>query len=114
MQIEKAVLDGAVTRLKLSGKLDIAGAGMVEIPIALAARNSRCVLIDMSNVGFVASLSVRHLVMAAKMLEQRRGRLVLYGLTPQVGEVLTTMGITQIIPCVASEQEARALAAQPT
>ncbi len=112
MQIEKAELDDAVTRLKLSGKLDINGAGIVEIPMALAARHSRNVIVDMSDVTFVASLGVRHLVMAAKMLDQRRGKLVLYSLTEPVAQILDTMGIGDIIPMVASEQDAQGLVAQ--
>jgi len=81
MQLEKIQLDDAVTKLKLSGKLDIAGAG------------------------------VRHLVLAAKSLDQRRGKLVLFALTEPVTEVFTTMGIHEIITIVASEAEAQGLVA---
>ena len=112
MQIEKAELGESVTRLKLSGKLDIAGAAVVEIPISLCARGSRCVIVDMSDVTFVASLGVRHLIMAAKTLDQHQGKLVLFALDEPVMEVFTTMGITEIIDIVASEQEALGLVAQ--
>ena len=66
MQIDKTDLGESVTRLKLTGRLDINGAAMAEIPLSLAAKNCRRLVIDMSEVSYVASLGVRHLVMAAR------------------------------------------------
>ena len=110
MQIEKSHLGGSVTRLKLAGRLDINGSAMVEIPIALAAKNCRVLLIDMSEVSYVASLGVRHLVMAAKTLSWGGGKLVLFAVTEPVAETLETMGITDLIPLAASESAALGLA----
>lgn len=110
MQIEKTDLGDSVTRLKLAGRLDINGSAMAEIPLSLAAKNCRRLVIDMSEVSYVASLGVRHLVMAAKALDRGGGKLVLYSVTEPVSEVLTTMGITDIIPLAASESAALALA----
>ena len=110
MQIDKTDLGDSVTRLKLSGRLDINGSAMAEIPLALAAKNCRRLVIDMSEVTYVASLGVRHLVMAAKALDRGGGRLVLFAATAPVTEVLETMGITDIIPLAASETAALELA----
>jgi anti-anti-sigma factor len=110
MQIDKTDLGNAVTRLKLTGRLDINGAAMVEIPISLAAKNCQHLVIDMSDVSYVSSLGVRHFVMAAKMLGRTGGKLVLFAVTEPVAEVLTTMAITDIIPLAASESAALALA----
>ncbi len=110
MQIEKTDLGESVTRLKLAGRLDINGAAMAEIPLSLAAKNCRRLVIDMSEVSYVASLGVRHLVMAAKALDRGGGKLVLFSVTEAVAEILTTMGITDIIPLAASESAALALA----
>ena len=106
MQIDKTDLGNSVTRLKLSGRLDLNGAAMAEIPIALAARNCQRLLIDMAEVSYVSSLGVRHLVMAAKSLDRTGGRLVLFSVTEEVAEVLETMAITDIIPMAASESAA--------
>jgi len=110
MQIEKTDLGDSVTRLKLAGRLDINGAAMVEIPISLAAKNCRRLLIDMSEVSYVSSLGVRHLVMAAKTLGRDGGKLVLFAVTEPVAEVLETMAITDIIPMAPSETAAIELA----
>ena len=110
MQIDKTDLGDSVTRLKLSGRLDINGSAMAEIPLALAAKNCRRLVIDMSEVTYVASLGVRHLVMAAKALDRGGGKLVLFAAAAPVTEVLETMGITDIIPLAASETAALELA----
>ena len=110
MQIDKTDLGDSVTRLKLAGRLDINGSAMAEIPLSLAAKTCRRLVIDMSEVSYVASLGVRHLVMAAKALDRGGGKLVLFSVTEPVAEILTTMGITDIIPLAASESAALALA----
>lgn len=110
MQIDKTDLGNAVTRLKLTGRLDINGAAMAEIPLSLAAKNCQRLVIDMSDVSYVSSLGVRHLVMASKILGRDGGKLVLFAATEPVAEILTTMGITDIIPLAASESAALALA----
>ena len=110
MQIDKTDLGNAVTRLKLAGRLDINGSAMAEIPLSLAARNCRRLVIDMSDVSYVASLGVRHLVMAAKTLDRGGGKLVLFSVTGPVAEILETMGITDLIPMAPSEADALTLA----
>ena len=110
MQIDKTDLGNSVTRLKLAGRLDLNGSAMVEIPLSLAARNCSRLVVDMSEVSYVASLGVRHLVMAAKALGRDGGKLVLFSVTEPVAEVLTTMGITDIIPMAPSEAAALELA----
>ena len=110
MQIDKTDLGNSVTRLKLAGRLDINGAAMAEIPITLAAKNCQRLVIDMSEVSYVSSLGVRHLVMAAKTLGRTGGRLVLFSVTGEVAEILETMAITDIIPMAASESAALELA----
>jgi anti-anti-sigma factor len=106
MQIEKTDLGESVTRLKLAGRLDINGAAMVEIPMALAAKNCRRLVVDMSEVSYVSSLGVRHLVMAAKTLDRDGGKLVLFSLTEPVADTLRTMAIDELIAMAASESAA--------
>ena len=111
MQIDKTDLGNSITRMKLAGRLDLNGSAMVEIPLSLAAKNCQSLVVDMSEVSYVASLGVRHLVMAAKTLGRGGGKLVLFAATEPVSEVLETMGITDIIPLAASEAAALDLVA---
>jgi|WetSurMetagenome_2_1015567.scaffolds.fasta_scaffold549719_2 anti-anti-sigma factor len=111
MQIDRTDLGSSLTKLKLAGRLDISGAAIAEIPIALAAKNSRSLIIDMSDVSYVASLGVRHLVMAAKTLDRGGGKLVLFAVSEPITEVLTTMGIVELIPVAPTEAAALDIAA---
>jgi anti-anti-sigma factor len=67
------------------------------------------IVIDMSGVTFISSIGIRHLVMAAKALSRRNGRLVLLKPTEMVTEVLTTAGITEIVPIAETDAEALAM-----
>src|SRR5262249_20219260 len=68
MQI--TILDdaGTTARVVLNGKLDISGAEKIALPLATLAGGKRGVLVDMAAVTFVASIGIRHLVMASKAL----------------------------------------------
>ncbi len=100
---------GSVARVSLVGKLDIQGAEIVALPLATVSGGKQNVLIDMSGVSFIASIGIRHLVSAAKALSRKGGQLILISPTDIVESVLTTAGITSMIPTVGSESEARAL-----
>jgi len=105
-------LSGVGTKVTLVGKLDIAGAEVVELPLATVAGQTSNVMIDMSGVDFIASIGIRHLVMAAKALSRRSGRLVLVAPNEFVTDVLVTSGLESILPIVHSEAEAVAAFAE--
>jgi anti-anti-sigma factor len=100
--------DGATARVALSGRLDIAGAEVVALPLATLAGAKQGLIIDMSGVSFVASIGLRHLVATAKALSRRGGRLVLLNPSDMVTEVLETSGLTEILPIAQSEAAATA------
>jgi anti-anti-sigma factor len=106
MEIATTDHDGMITRAVLTGKLDIAGADVVSMPLATLSGSKQGLIIDMSGVTFISSIGIRHLVMAAKALSRRNGILVLLKPTPMVAEVLTTTGITEILPIVETDAEA--------
>jgi len=75
MQI--TILDdaGSTARIVLNGKLDISGAEKIALPLATLAGGKRALVVDMTEVTFLASIGIRHLVMASKALARRGGRL---------------------------------------
>ena len=101
------------TKVTLVGKLDIAGAEVVSLPMATVAGQTVNMVIDMSGVSFIASIGIRHLVIAAKTVSRRSGKLVLLAPTPLVTEVLVTSGLEDLLPIVHSEDEAVAALARP-
>src|SRR5262249_47299035 len=64
---------GATARVVLVGRLDIAGADKVALPLATVSGSKDNILVDMSGVTFVASIGLRHLVLAAKAAARRGG-----------------------------------------
>jgi anti-anti-sigma factor len=89
---------GATARVVLTGRLDIAGADKVALPLATVSGSKDNVLVDMSGVTFVASIGLRHLVMAAKAVARRGGSFKLVNPNPVVVEVVTAAGLAQMLP----------------
>jgi anti-anti-sigma factor len=106
MEIITTEIGSSGARVALSGRLDIVGAEVVALPLATLAGAKKGLIIDMSAVSFIASIGIRHLVSAAKAQSRRGGRLVLLNPNSLVVEVLTTSGLTNLLPIVHSETEA--------
>lgn len=108
MQIIISDFGDAAKKVVLTGKLDIAGAQQIELPLATVAGAKSNIVVDMTGVDFIASIGIRHLVMAAKTVSRASRKLVLLDPTPMVTNVLVTAGLGDFLPIVRSESEARA------
>jgi len=89
--------DGAAATVTMTGRLDIAGAEVVAQPLATLSGSKSALFLDMAGVTFVASLGLRHLVMTAKTLARRGGRLVLLNPSTIVTEVIELSGLDSIL-----------------
>jgi anti-sigma B factor antagonist len=89
---------GTTARVVLTGRLDIAGADVIALPLATVSGAKDAVVIDMGGVTFIASIGLRHLVSAAKALARRGGSLKLVNANPVVVEVITSSGLAQMLP----------------
>jgi anti-anti-sigma factor len=108
MEITVSDFGETAKKIKLIGKLDIVGADKIGLPLAAVAGTRSDLVIDLAGVDFIASIGIRHLVMAAKAVARGAGRLVLLDPNPMVTEVLLVSGLQDILPIVRSEDEARA------
>lgn len=108
MEITVSDFGDAARKVTLVGRLDIVGAEQIGLPLAAAAGSRGNIVIDMGGVDFIASIGIRHLVMAAKAVSRSAGKLVLLDPTPMVTEVLVIAGLDQLLPIVRSEAEAMA------
>jgi len=113
MDIRVSEFGDVGTRVVLVGKLDIAGAEKIDTPLAAVAGTRGNIVVDMAGVSFIASIGIRHLVMAAKAVARRSGKLVLLAPNPLVTDVLVNAGLEDLLPIVRSEDEARAALARP-
>jgi anti-sigma B factor antagonist len=113
MKITISEFEGAVTRVTLVGKLDLAGAEAIKAPLATMAAAAGRVVVDMAGVDFIASVGIRRLVLAAEAIARHSGKLVLFRPTPLVAEVLLTLGLEKLLPIARSEEEVRVLLVGP-
>jgi anti-anti-sigma factor len=98
MQVRTETLDNGVIRVNLDGRLDILGAQAIEVKFtALTTIPGAAILVDLSEVAFLASLGMRALLATAKGASMRGGRMVLYRPQPNVREVLDTSGLSSLI-----------------
>jgi len=88
---------GTTAKVTLTGRLDIAGAETVALPLATLSGSKNNIFIDMAGVTFIASIGLRHLLAAAKAVSRRGGRVVLLNPTASVAEVITTSGLADLL-----------------
>ena len=97
MQIEIKDSDSS-TIVVLNGRLDIAGAEVIALPLATVSGAKNLIYVDMAGVSFIASIGLRHLISASKAVARRGGRLVLLDPNDMVLEVITTSGLSDLLP----------------
>jgi len=108
MNLDVDDLAPEVRRIQLNGRLDMKGTGEIELRFTgLTSTDAKHVLVDMSQVEFIASIGMRLLVSCAKAKAARGGKMVLFGTTAMVREALEMAGIDTLIPVVADETAAR-------
>lgn len=101
-----------VTVLSLEGSLNLEGVQQVEEPfLAQATTSDKSIIVDVSNMDFIASLGVRVLLDAARALRKKGRALVLLRPQPRVEQVLRLTGMDALIVITHDEAEARTMAA---
>jgi anti-anti-sigma factor len=105
-------LEGGITKVVLSGRIDIAGAQEIDMRMGIVAGSRRAVVIDLSGVSFIASMGLRCLVSAAKTVSSKQGRMVLLNPNANVETVIKTTGIDTMIPIFHDAAEASRVVSQ--
>ena len=113
MQITVTDFGDAAKKVVLVGRLDIAGAEKVELPLATVAGTKSNIVVDMVGVDFIASIGIRHLVVAARSMARNSRKLILLSPNARVTDVLAASGLEELLPIVRSEDEAMAVLAAP-
>ena len=86
-----------VTQATLIGRMDIEGAQKIETPFQVLTRLRRALIVDLSQVSFMASMGLRTLMVGARNQSELGGKLVLASPLPNVEKVLKESGIGDII-----------------
>jgi anti-anti-sigma factor len=99
MELAVNEFDSGILGINLSGRMDIVGTQQIDLKFtALTSTRKAQILVDLSQVTFIASIGIRTLINNAKAQKLRGGRMVLYKPNTQVEEVLRATGIDIIIP----------------
>jgi anti-sigma B factor antagonist len=86
------------THIALSGRVDLKGIGDLDWEFTRhTVTRKKPVLVDISEVDFLASIGLRMLVKVAKAIAKNSAKMVLLNPHPNVEEVLRTSGFDKII-----------------
>jgi anti-sigma B factor antagonist len=99
MELHFSDLENGISCIKLIGTLDTQGVDAIEIKFAgYSSGDHARVLVDLSEVEFLASIGIRMLVTTAKAVVNRGGKLVLLNPNENVMNVLQMTGVPDILP----------------
>ncbi|MCB1954326.1 MAG: STAS domain-containing protein [Rhodocyclaceae bacterium] len=99
-------------RVTFHGRLDAQTVDQQETRFTAQVANcGRHVLVDLSDVSFAASMALRMLISNARVVVRRGHRMVVFGATGAVGEMLGHAGISELVQIVDDETAALALTA---
>jgi anti-anti-sigma factor len=108
MDIAVEELAGGITKVVLRGRFDTTGAVVVELPFNKIVTEKSHIMVDLSAVHFLTSYAIRVLLVGAKIVNSKGGRLVLLCPDNNVAKVLKTAGMDALIPIHQTESAATA------
>jgi anti-anti-sigma factor len=112
MELKIMRTDPTVTRIALAGKLDVEGEGQIGHEFRqIVDGSSSNVLVDLSQVSYLASLGIRLLFAGAKSLGASGKKMVVINPQPMVKETLLNSGTVKLIPIAEDEDHAKRLLA---
>ncbi len=106
MIINAETLDGNVRKIILAGRMDVQGTQEIDVKFSGFAANQKALIVDMGAVEFLSSIGIRTLMLNAKAVAQRGGKMVLLNPSESVTKVLEMAGIDTLIPICRSADDA--------
>ena len=100
MELSIETLANGVTKINLAGKLDIIGAQEIDLQFNVVCGSKKKVIVDLDQVSFLASMGIRTIVIGAKTINSKGGRMALLKPTPDVEKVLIISGVDTVASIV--------------
>ena len=114
MELQYRDLENNIRFIKLIGTLDITGTGKIETRFAgYCAEDKARMIVDLSEVDFLSSIGVRLLMLTAKSIGSRGGKMVLLNPIPEVLHVLEITGIPAVKPIYSNLEAAETVLLAP-
>ena len=98
MEMVVKELDGGIAHVILRGRLDTTGADAIDLKFNVIAGSRRAIIVDLSEVDFLASLGIRVLLLGARTVKSKGGKVVILSPSENVSSVLTTARTDTLIP----------------
>jgi anti-anti-sigma factor len=95
-----------VTIAVLKGRLDVAGAAAIDLKFNAFAGARRALVIDLAEVSFIASMGIRLLLLAARAVNAKGGKIALAAPNADVASVLATARVDGLMPVCNSRADA--------
>jgi len=114
MGLNSTDLDGGIRKITIAGRLDLEGVESIDLKFtALASTRQNSVIVDMSEVTFLASIGIAMLIRNARSLRLRKGSMVLLSPQPPVERVSISRRIEPLLPICQTLEEACTLLTSP-
>src|SRR4051794_10482062 len=114
MELRVEQLGNQTSRVIPVGRWDTQAAAILRPQLASLTEGGGRIIIDMSEVEYLASMGIGSLLLTARSAMQTGGRLVLVAPRPAVADVLTKAKIDDIIPILSDLNDALAALNAPT
>ena len=96
----------SVTKANLVGRLDIGGSQEIDLRFNALTASCRSLIVDLSRVEFIASMGLRTLIVGARTMARKGGRMVLFQPVIAVEAVLISSGTDNVVPILRNLDEA--------
>jgi len=107
MDIEVDQLTDNIACVRLIGRMDSASVDGAETRFSAAVvAPGQNAVVDLSGVNFLASMGIRLFITSARALNAKGARMVLFGASDLVRNVLEHVALDQIIPIVGDREQA--------
>jgi anti-anti-sigma factor len=106
MRLETEEVAPGVTKANLTGRLDIGGSLEIDLAFSALASSQRALIVDLSQVDFIASLGLRMLIVGARTVQRKGGRMILLRPPIAVEAVLVSSGTDNVVPILRNLDEA--------
>ena len=107
MTIETETSDDRLFLVRLAGRMDAQGTQEIEPAFVDQACAQSAVVVDLHAVDFLASVGIRTLLVVAKAVSKRGGKMVLLNPGPMITNILEVSGVDGFIPIHRSIDDAR-------
>jgi anti-sigma B factor antagonist len=96
-----------MVRLALDGRLDTATAPDLEKQLKdIFSRTIGFLLFDLRNLSYISSAGIRTILFAHQEMAQRKGKVLITNLQPQIQQVMDVIGVLPALAVLGTEEEA--------